>query len=228
MPPPKPDSQQQHPWEVERVAPPFSASASASNQRGSGTAPGRGEEESVADVCRARHHALPAISSTLFGGEAGSCAGNKRGRKSDGAPAARHAVISSPTQRCPCITNANDGSTHNSNSSAKNGDGGGSGARWRTANAITVSRVLQLGHGATATRTPRGICSRHSSSSGGSRTRLSPQGEGASAGVPENDAGGGRGDGAAADVVIGLLVFESLREGDVAVSSLFLQDETGE
>ncbi|CAN0177986.1 unnamed protein product [Ectocarpus sp. 13 AM-2016] len=32
---------------------------------------------------------------------------------------------------------------------------------------------------------------------------------------------------AAVEVVVGVLSFESLREGDVAVSSLFLKDETG-
>lgn len=38
---------------------------------------------------------------------------------------------------------------------------------------------------------------------------------------------GGDGE-AVVQVVIGVLSFESLREGDVAVSSLFLNDDTGE
>ncbi len=90
--------------------------------------------------------------------------------------------------------------------------------------AIPVSRLLELGHGATSTRS-NGSNNRGSSSgvrAGSSRSHQDggDDAEAVEAAAPAATAAPG-------EVVLGVLVFESLREGDVAVSSLFLQDETG-
>jgi len=130
--------------------------------------------QAMAQVLRARRHALSAISSTICG-------------------------LESPTSGT---------------------------ALGATAVAITVSRLLELGHGAATTRSS-GSNGRGSGIGAGSS--WSHQG-GGGAGTAEAAAASAAATAAAAapvEVVLGVLVFESLREGDVAVSSLFLQDETG-
>ena len=238
MPPPRPKSQQGGSLDTGRASTP---TPTRSERTGKPLA--LAPTAAVADVCRIRGHALPAISSALFNADANNCTGRgrKRGRACDGSPAAQQVEnASSPNpperQRHPC----NDANRNGDKGDSISGDdsGGGrsaSGTRLRTATAtvtaVTVSRVLQLGHGATATCTPRSNGEHNinsSSSTGGEGPRWAPQSEGAE--ERESDAGGGvSGGGAAeAEVVVGVLVFESVREGDVAVSSLFLQDETGE
>lgn len=208
MPPPQPRSQQQGPSETGRESLPSSASAQHPSRSGrAASMEGKPPTATVADVCWARRHALPAISSALSGNGAGRCTGTKRGCADGGAPAAQQGSgHPPPTQRSSCTPAANT-----SNNGDAGGGGGSSGTLLRTATTITVSRVLQLGHGAITRHTPP-----RNSSSRGEGSRWSPEGEGSSAGERE------------VEVVLGLLVFESLREGDVAVSSLFLQDETGE
>lgn len=83
---------------------------------------------------------------------------------------------------------------------------------------VSIKRVLQLGHGASQASVEKlnttGECDHEAPSSHqGSRVIQTEETE---------DAGG------ETSVVIGFLSFESLRQGTLAVSSLFLKDDTGE
>ncbi|CAM9210784.1 unnamed protein product [Ectocarpus sp. 12 AP-2014] len=198
------------------------------------------DSRAVAEVSSARHHALRAISVTLSrrscrcsrpsGVESGDninsgcdCCSAKR--PSDG-PVARQqqqlaqAKIFSLEQQDSRDTIAFTTNDETSNTNHLAGT-------W-TARAITVSQVLYLRHGATSTATRQG-------GDGGSRSRRNGRdgrdermSTSRDTGVQATRVGGDdEGKAAAVEVVVGVLSFESLKEGDVAVSSLFVKDETG-
>lgn len=234
MPPPQPKPH--HDQHHHHHRPSKASSSEAAGERLTGS-------RAVAEVSSARHHALRAISVALFrrscpcsrpsGIESGDnmtsgCNCCLARRPSDG-PVARQwqqqaqAKTFSLEQQDSrdTITFTTDDETSNTNHLA------GTGA----ARAITVSQVLDLRHGATSMgarqRGDGGSRSGRDGRDGRDRQdeqTSTPRDTGVQA---TRVCGDDEGKAAAAEVVVGVLSFESLREGDVAVSSLFLKDETG-
>ncbi|CAM9983349.1 unnamed protein product, partial [Scytosiphon promiscuus] len=237
MPPPKPKPRQHD------RTPPETGTVAADKLFGS---------REIGEVYSARRSALPAISSTLLRGASsyryGDGSGTALRHDHGGSEGARgRASVGKEDQRqqqnhvesSAAATASNNNGSRN-NSKADSASGAGAAVASRSLAALTVSRMLQLEHGATESKTCKrqqaGSTSTVGASSIGGSSSMADWGRGCGQGaatIAENgegaaDAEVGGGDGEAAwNVAIGVLSFESLREGDVAVSSLFLKDDTG-
>lgn len=175
---------------------------------------GQLDKATLAEIASARRNALSAVS---FGtttrhsdDDPQGCGGIDDGDDADITPAARAAA--KVAVDVDAFEWPGDGETPSDASSSWDNVEGSS----AKVSPTLVSTVLRLDHGAThdAQEGPRVVPAAVRSGA-----RLGPDG---------NGAGEGRAARRERRVVIGVMTFESLREGELAVSSLFVRDETGE